>query len=62
VTKKLTQMHGMSVFCPVKKSSLTKDEKAKVLALLVFLKEKQDKSVKARMYAGGHKQRGDWTK
>ncbi len=30
--------------------------------MLMFLKKKQDKLVKACMCAGGHKQRGDWTK
>jgi hypothetical protein len=38
------------------------EERAKALALLMFMKEKQDKSVKARMCANGRKQRGDWTK
>jgi hypothetical protein len=62
VSKELTQMHNMQVFQPFLKDDLTWDEKKKALALLMFLKEKQDKSVKARMCAGGCKQRGDWTK
>ncbi len=40
VSKELKQMHDMNVFCPIEKSSLTKDKKAKALALLMFLKEK----------------------
>jgi hypothetical protein len=46
---------------PVDRDTLTKEEKAKALALLIFLKEKRDKSVKACMCADGRKQRGDWT-
>ena len=36
VTKELTQMHGMNVFCPIKVESLTHDEKKKALSLLIF--------------------------
>jgi hypothetical protein len=46
VMKELMQMHDMSVFKPVHKESLSKEERAKALALLTFLKEKQDKTVK----------------
>jgi hypothetical protein len=49
MTKELTKMHDMNVFCPIKRDSLTKEERAKVLALLMFLKEKRDKT-------------GGWTK
>jgi hypothetical protein len=62
VSKKLTQMHDMQVFQPICKNDLTYDEKKKALTLLMFLKEKRDKSVKAQMCADGRKQRGDWTK
>jgi len=62
VTKELTQMHDMRVFTPVFKDSLNKEERSKALASLMFLKEKRDKTVKARMCADGRKQRGDWTK
>ncbi len=55
-------MHDMHVFRPIDRDTLAKEEKAKALALLIFLKEKRDKSVKARMCADGRKQRGDWTK
>ncbi len=40
VTKELTQMHNMDVFQPVARESLK--ERAKALALLMFLKEKRD--------------------
>jgi hypothetical protein len=62
VSKELTQMHDMQVFRPICKDDLTYDEKKKAIASLMFLKEKQDKSVKARMCADRRKQRGDWTK
>ena len=39
MTKELTQMHDMNVFCPVKAESLTYDKKKKALSLLMFLKE-----------------------
>jgi hypothetical protein len=43
--------------------SLTYDEKKKALSLLMFLKEKRDSSVKARMCADGCKQKdGTWSK
>jgi hypothetical protein len=47
VTKELTQMHDMDVFRPVARDSLTKEERTKALSSLMFLKEKQDQSVKA---------------
>jgi len=63
VTKELTQMHDMNVFCPIEVESLTYDEKKKALLSLMFLKEKRDSSVKARMCADGRKQKdGTWAK
>jgi len=62
VTKELTQMHDMDVFRPMMKDDLTRDERKKALASLMFLKEKRDQSVKARMCADGRGQRGDWSK
>jgi hypothetical protein len=46
VTKELTQMHDMNMFTPVLKESLSSKERVKALALLMFLKEKRDKTVK----------------
>jgi hypothetical protein len=59
VSKELTQMHNMEVFHPVARELLTREERARTLASLMFLKEKQDQSVKVRMCANGQKQRGD---
>jgi hypothetical protein len=53
----------MNVFCPIEVESLTHDKKKKALLLLIFLKEKRDSSVKARMCADGRKQKdGTWSK
>jgi hypothetical protein len=49
-------------FLPVARESLCKEERAKALASLVFLKEKRDDSVEAWMCIDGRKQRGDWAK
>ena len=54
VTKELTQMHNMNVFRPTEVESLTYEKKKKALSSLMFLKEKRDSSVKARMCAAGH--------
>jgi hypothetical protein len=62
VSKECTQMHGMEVFHPVTRDLLTKEERTKVVASLMFLKEKRDHSVKVRMCADRQKKRGDWTK
>jgi hypothetical protein len=62
VTKELTQMHNMDVFLPIMKDDLTRDKRKKALASLMFLKEKRDQLVKARMCADGRGQRGDWSK
>jgi hypothetical protein len=57
VTKELTQMHDMEM------ESTTYDEKKKALSSLMFLKEKRDSLVKARMCADGRKQKdGTWAK
>jgi hypothetical protein len=56
-------MHDMNVFCPLEMESLTCDEKKKALLSLMFLKEKMDSSVKARMCADRRKQKdGTWAK
>jgi hypothetical protein len=56
VTKELIQMHNMDVFRPVMRDDLAWDERKKALASLMFLKEKRDQSVKARMCADGRGQ------
>ena len=63
VTKELTQMHDMNMFRPIEVESLTYDEKKKALSLLMFIREKRDSSIKARMCADGRKQKdGTWAK
>ncbi len=63
MTKELTQMHDMNVFHPIEVESLTYDKNKKALSLLMFLKEKRESSVKARMCADGRKQKdGTWLK
>jgi hypothetical protein len=63
VTKELTQMHDMNVFCPIEVESLTYDEKKKALLSLMFLNEKWASLVKARMCSDGQKQKdGTWSK
>jgi hypothetical protein len=62
MTKELTQIHDMNVFHPIKRDSLTKEERAKVLAVLMFLKEKWDNMVKAWKFVDGQKQTGNWKK
>jgi hypothetical protein len=46
VSKELTQMHDMEVFCLVTRDLLTKEERTRPIASLMFLKEKRDHSVK----------------
>ncbi len=63
MTKELTQMHDVNVFRPIEVKSLTYDEKKKALLSLMFLKEKRDSLMKARMCADGQKQKdGTWSK
>jgi hypothetical protein len=53
VSKELTKMHNMEVFCLVTRDLLTKEERTKAVASLMFLKEKRDHSAKARMCTSG---------
>jgi hypothetical protein len=53
VSKELTQMHDMEVFCLVMRDLLTKEGRTKAATSLMFLKEKRDHLVKARMCTGG---------
>jgi hypothetical protein len=62
-TKELTQINDMSVFRPIEVESLTYDEWKVAISPLMFLKEKRDSLVKARMCANGRKQKnGTWSK
>jgi hypothetical protein len=63
VTKELNQMHNMSMFRPIEVDTLTYNKRKKALLLLMFLKEKRDSLVKARMCASGCKKKdGTWLK
>ena len=63
VTNKLTHLHGLSAFCPIKQDTLTYNKKKKALLLLMFLKEKRDSSVKVHLCTNEHKQKdGMWSK
>ncbi len=55
VSKELTQMHDMEAFHPVTRDLLTKEEWTKVVASLMFLKEKRDHLVKGRICTNGPK-------
>jgi hypothetical protein len=63
VTKELTQIHDMRVFCLIKVEALTYNKRKKALSSLMFLKEKRDSSVKVRMCTDRRKQKdGTWSK
>ena len=49
-------------FRPINPKTLSKNEYDKVLELHLFLKQKQDQSIKGRMVAGGNTQRGNVNK
>ncbi|MGL4349163.1 MAG: reverse transcriptase domain-containing protein, partial [Plesiomonas shigelloides] len=51
--KELDQLHSRCCFTPRDVSTMTAEEKAKALEALMFLTEKRDKSIKARMVANG---------
>jgi hypothetical protein len=57
VRKELKQLHEREVIVPHRASSLTTEEKKKVLSYLIFLKRKRDGTIKARGCADGRKQR-----
>ena len=58
----LTQLHDRDVFCPVDSNDLTAEQKEEAMRLLMFLKEKRDKSLKGRACADGRKQQGKYEK
>jgi hypothetical protein len=57
VSKELKQLNVYDVFKPLYANKLSNEEKSKALTLLIFLKEKQDGSIKARSCANGSVQR-----
>ena len=62
VTKELHQFHDISVFHPVHGESLTEQQKEEAVKMLMFLKEKGDKSIKGRGCADGRVQRNKYKK
>lgn len=56
MTKELKQLHDMQTFFPVDAKTLTKEQRKRALASLMFLKEKRDGKMKARGCADGWKQ------
>ena len=59
VKKELMQLHDMIAFYPMDASKLTREQKIKTIASLMFLKEKRDGEIKARQCADGRKQRDE---
>jgi len=55
VAKELSQLHFHNTFEPVILSTLTKKEKERAIESHLFLKLKQDATVKGRMVAGGNR-------
>ena len=56
VAKELSQLHFCNTFEPVDPSTLTKKEKERAIESHLFLKLKQDVTMKGRMVAGGDRQ------
>jgi hypothetical protein len=57
VTKEMHQFNTYDVFKPIAADSLSNEEKKKALSLLIFLKEKQNSTVKAWSCTNGSVQR-----
>jgi hypothetical protein len=57
VTKELNQFNEYEVFEPQHANDLSEDDKRNALLSLIFLKEKKDRNIKARLYANGNPQR-----
>ncbi len=57
VTKELNQFNKYEVFEPQHANDLSEDDKRKALSSLIFLKEKKDRNIKARLCANGNPQR-----
>ena len=57
VTAELEQLHRRDAFQPVRTENLTEKQNHESLALLMFRKEKRDRSIKGRGVADGRKQR-----
>jgi hypothetical protein len=62
ITKELSQLHLQDTFEPIHPKKLNKEQRKHVLESHLFLKEKQDTTVKGRMVADGNKQRSQFNK
>jgi hypothetical protein len=62
VTKELKQLHDMVTFFPIDPATVTKEQRSKAIASLMFLKEKRNGDVKGRACADGRPQREEFTK
>ena len=58
VKKELLQLHTREVVKPVHPSNMTREQRVRALAYLMFLKEKRCGTIKGRGCADGRKQRG----
>ena len=56
VSKELLQLHMRYIFRPINSKTLLKTEYDKLIESHLFLKQKQDQSIKGRMVTGGNKQ------
>ena len=59
VTKEVQQLHDRGVLEPKHFGELTREQRVRALAYLMFLKQKRDASIKGRGCADGRKQH-DW--
>ena len=58
VTRELQQLHDRKVIKPMKADELIDEQQRKVIAYLMFLKEKRDRTSKGRGCADDRKQHG----
>jgi len=56
ISKELKQLHDKGAITPIQRSDMTTEERKKALRYLMFLKEKRDRTIKARGCADGQPQ------
>ena len=57
VTKDFLQLHTREAFGPLRSEDMTEEQKKETLEMLMFIKEKRDGTIKARVCADRRKQR-----
>jgi hypothetical protein len=62
VSKELQQLHDMVTFFPLDPSTITREQRARAIASLMFLKEKRNGDIKGRACADGRPQRDEFEK